>query len=130
MEELTVDEIDGRHADLLELNERLSLIAALGEGEETPVDLDQPIGRLSRMDAIAQQNMADANRRSARLRIQRIQTAIRRIVDGEYGDCLECGELIGLQRLKVQPESPFCILCQSQREAGVAVVDQRPSRRG
>jgi DnaK suppressor protein len=130
MEELTAEEVDGLHVDLLALNEELSLLVELGEGESAPVDLDQPIGRISRMDAIAQQNIAKANRRSSQIRIQRIKAAIQRIAVGEYGGCLICGELIGFQRLKVQPESPFCILCQSQREKDVAVSDLRPSRRG
>ncbi|MCS5636424.1 MAG: TraR/DksA C4-type zinc finger protein [Myxococcota bacterium] len=130
MEELTAEEIGGLHVDLLALNEELSLLAALSKAESAPVDLDQPIGRISRMDAIAQQNIAKANRRSTQMRIQRIQSAIVRIAVGEYGSCLLCGEMIGFLRLKVQPESPFCILCQSQREGDSSVSDLRPSRRG
>jgi len=130
MEELTREEVDELHIDLLALNEELSLLVELGEGGSAPVDLDQPIGRISRVDAIAQQSIAKANRRSAQVRVQRIRAAIQRIAIGDYGACLICGELIGLQRLKVQPESPFCILCQSQREKDVAVSDLRPSRRG
>lgn len=130
MEELTAQEIDGLHADLLALNEELCLLAALSEGESAPVDLDQPIGRISRMAAITQQNIGEANRRSTQTRIQRIQSAIVRIATGEYGSCLACGEVIGFLRLRVQPESPFCILCQSQREKDSSVSELRPSRRG
>lgn len=130
MENLTPEEIDELHSELLELNEELQLIVDVSEAGTRPVDLDEPIGRLSRMDAIAQQNINQANRRSAQIRIQRIQSAIQRIANDEYGECLSCGELVGLQRLKVQPEAPFCISCQSQRESGRPVSVVRPSGSG
>ena len=130
MENLTPEEIDGLHSELLELNEELQLILESSAADARPVDLDQPIGRLSRMDAIAQQNIIQANRRSAQIRIQRIQSAIQRIANDEYGECLSCGELVGHQRLKVQPEAPFCISCQSQRESGHPAAVVGPSGRG
>ena len=130
MKDLTPEETEELHSELLALNEELRLQVDISEAESRPVDLDEPIGRLSRMDAIAQQNVALANRRSAKLRIERIKSAIQRIATGEYGSCLACGELIGLARLKVQPEAPFCIACQSQREARGSVSAIRPSGRG
>lgn len=130
MEDLTPQEVNELHEELLALNEELRLLVDLSRAASRPVDLDQPIGRISRMDAIAQQKMAQANRRSAQARIQRIQTALGRIANDEYGDCLVCGELIGFQRLKVQPEAPLCIVCQSQREKGGSVSAIHPSRRG
>ena len=130
MKDLTPEEIEELHSELLVLNEELQLQITLSEAESRPVDLDAPIGRLSRMDAIAQQNVSMANRRAAKARVERIKSAIQRIVTGEYGTCLSCGELIGLERLKVQPEAPFCIACQSQREARGSVSAIRPSGRG
>ena len=82
-----------------------------------PIDLDEPIGRLSRMDAIQQQAMVKANREAAKLRLQQVEAALRRYEDDEYGDCLACGEPIGASRLRARPEAPFCIGCQTLREA-------------
>ena len=84
--------------------------------ETRPVDLDEPIGRLSRMDALQQQSMAKANRGAAERRLQRVEAALRRIETDVYGDCLRCEEPVGLERLKVQPDAALCIACQSQRE--------------
>jgi DnaK suppressor protein len=81
-----------------------------------PVDLDEPIGRISRMDAIAQQHMAQANRASMQRRHQQVLAALRRFAEGEYGICVACGEDVGFRRLEAQPEAPFCIGCQSERE--------------
>jgi DnaK suppressor protein len=81
--------------------------------DSKPVDLDLSIGRLSRMDAMQQQQMAAA--RKKRLEIQFSQTvqALSKLDEGEYGDCVRCGEPIGYQRLTAKPESPFCMACQS-----------------
>ena len=81
-----------------------------------PVDLDQPIGRVSRIDAIQQQNMVQASRRAAELRLQQVASALRRLDADEYGDCLQCGEAIGDARLEARPEAPLCIECQGRRE--------------
>ena len=101
---------------LIELQTELrSLIEASAEASR-PVDLDEPIGRLSRMDAIQQQNMSQASRRAAELRLQQVASALKRLDADEYGDCLLCGEEIGDARLGARPEAPFCISCQSRRE--------------
>jgi len=84
-----------------------------------PVELDQPaMGRVSRIDAIQQQKMLEANRSAQQSRLALIRSALLRLRDGEYGDCLGCGEGIGFARLKARPESVFCIECQSTRERG------------
>ena len=105
-------------ADLGTLRDELrSFIDASAQGTR-PVALDQPIGRLSRMDAMQQQSMAKANRRAAEQRLQRVEAALRRIAAKEYGSCLRCEEPVGVERLKVQPEAVLCIACQSQGESG------------
>lgn len=79
-----------------------------------PVDLESPIGRLSRMDAIQQQQMASARRRSTEVRLKALHGARARLERGEYGDCITCDEPIGLARLQVKPEAILCMTCQRQ----------------
>jgi DnaK suppressor protein len=82
-----------------------------------PVTLDQQsVGRVSRIDAIQQQQMAIANQQQANDVMKRIEQALARIDDGSYGDCLECGEPIAHARLQAQPFAGLCIDCQSARE--------------
>ena len=81
-----------------------------------PVDLEEPIGRLSRVDAMQQQSMLAANRAAAMRRRQQVAAALRRIEEGEYGECGNCGEDIDPRRLEAQPEAPLCLACQSLRE--------------
>lgn len=94
------------------------LVTSLSETKEQtqPVDLDLPIGRLSRMDAIQQKNMAQANRRSAEVRLKQVRAAISKCNQELYGWCGICEGPIGYPRLKARPETPFCLECQSQRE--------------
>lgn len=77
-----------------------------------PVGLDLSIGRLTRVDALQQQHMAAARRRGLETQSAQIQQALSKLQAGTYGACARCGEPIGYARLKVRPESPYCIRCQ------------------
>jgi DnaK suppressor protein len=90
-----------------------AMLIATREGVR-PVDLGQPIGRLSRLDAMQQQQMAQASRSSLEIRLQQVQAALR---NEDYGICRECEDPIGFPRLKARPETPFCRPCQGQLEA-------------
>ena len=45
-----------------------------------------------------------------------IDDAIERLANGEYGKCLDCGEMIAEARLKVRPYALFCVKCKSRHE--------------
>ena len=49
--------------------------------------------------------------------ISKIDEAIGRIDDGSYGKCEECGQEIGLERLRARPVTTLCIDCKSLQEA-------------
>ncbi len=48
--------------------------------------------------------------------IFKIQDALRRLDAGEFGVCEECGEEIGIERLKARPVTTLCIECKSSQE--------------
>ena len=48
--------------------------------------------------------------------IQLIDDAIERLVDGEYGICMDCGEPISEARLMARPYAVYCIKCKSRHE--------------
>ena len=91
-EALTDAQIEELRQDLLRLRARLTAQLERAEESAATVELDQPIGRLSRVDALA------------------------RIAEGEYGYCLRTGEPIGYRRLKVRPETPLSIEGQAALE--------------
>jgi len=98
------------------LVEELRVLIELARQGASPVDLDEPIGRVSRMDAIQQQSMVQANRRAAQQRLAHAEAALRRLEQDTYGECVGCGEDVGLARLEARPEAAFCVVCQTSRE--------------
>lgn len=91
--------------------------SAASSGDRAPVTLDQQsVGRLSRMDALAQQHMAAASERSRQARIIKVDAALRRLDDGDYGYCVSCDERIAEKRLEADLTTALCIACQSARE--------------
>ena len=50
--------------------------------------------------------------------ITKIQDALKRMDDGEYGICEECGEDISLARLKARPVTTLCVSCKARQEEG------------
>ena len=97
------------------LREELRALREEDEGSEEarrPVALDQQsVGRLSRMDALQNQAMAQGQSRRREAREGVIQAALRRIEEGEYGSCAECGEPIAPRRLALDPAVPTCVAC-------------------
>ena len=117
MEELTQRQIDTQRLALIALKGTVETVLRQSKEDAQPVKLDQQaIGRLSRMDAIQQQKMAEANRRRQILRLAQIKAALKAIEEEEYGLCRRCEEPITLARLKVQPECAICLECQALLE--------------
>jgi len=48
--------------------------------------------------------------------LSKIEEAIGRIDEGEYGICDGCGEEIGTKRLEARPVTTFCIDCKTLQE--------------
>ncbi|MUM77725.1 TraR/DksA family transcriptional regulator [Pseudodesulfovibrio sp. F-1] len=77
-----------------------------------PVAPDNAIGRVSRMDNIVNQSVAEAQLSKARVRLARLADALRRAdEDEDFGLCLVCDEPIPMARLKAMPETQYCVEC-------------------
>jgi len=113
---LEPDQLEARRRALLKLREELTELVESATDGAKPVDLGEPIGRISRVDAMQQQKILAANRLAAQQRRRQVDAALSRIDAGEYGECVGCGEEIDPRRVEAQPEAPMCIQCQSQRE--------------
>ncbi len=102
------------------LNLKKSLLEAqeTGNQAEQTVELDQTrVGRLSRMDAMQAQAMSQASAGRREQMLAKIEAAIRRIDQGEYGACLRCDEPVHPERLKFDPTATLCIECARGAEA-------------
>lgn len=58
--------------------------------------------------------------------LAKINAALDRIADGEYGYCEACGEEINVKRLKARPVTDMCIECKSEQEREEARHRVRP----
>jgi len=107
-------DVDDTRQRLLARKMELEDLSTLSRNARDAVALDQSsVGRLSRMDAMQQQAMAQATQRQRESELQQIAAALGRLDDGSYGECLDCGDRISEQRLALSPAAPLCIRCAS-----------------
>ena len=96
--------------------QELQALAASSADARKPVELDQTsVGRLSRMDAMQGQAMALETEQRRKNELTKIDSALIRLNEDEYGYCLSCGEEISPQRLDLDPAIPTCIDCASSK---------------
>lgn len=115
-EELTDDQIRALRDQLCAQRDRL--VAAMEAGAEgtKPVDLGEPIGRISRIDALAQREMNEAGQRAQKQQLVDVRRALEAMDADEYGLCRVCDSPIGFRRLEARPFSRLCVACQSAQE--------------
>lgn len=109
MDDLTQDQLAKLRADLVALKARLE--ASLHDARTETVELSSAQGRVSRVDALQQQQMALAERRRNESRLDAVIAALGRLDDEDFGWCARCGEAIGFGRLEARPEGPLCVAC-------------------
>lgn len=109
---LNVADIEAFRERLIREREELEIGDIKGSEDRKTVTLDQQsVGRLSRMDALQRQAMAEATQRRRSARRQRIDAALERMDEDEFGYCQDCGEEIAKARLDLDPTVPNCVSC-------------------
>jgi DnaK suppressor protein len=116
MSELTPEQVDAFRARLVELKATIQEALEQSAGERPVERSGSAIGRLSRMDAMQVQEMAQMGRRQLDVRLKRIDASLQAIERGKFGVCRECKGPIDLRRLEALPEAPFCLPCQESFE--------------
>ncbi|MEJ2631269.1 MAG: TraR/DksA family transcriptional regulator [Acidihalobacter sp.] len=116
---MSTDEPDIEHfkAKMIAAREAILSLKETRDASTATVILDQSsVGRLSRMDALQQQAMAQNSRQRTEDELRRIEVALRRCEDGSYGYCVKCDELIDPRRLELYPTAPLCIACAEKSD--------------
>ncbi len=112
-----------KHTDLfrrrlLQKQQELNTICQTTAEAAAIVELDQSrVGRLSRVDALQRQAISQEGQRRNLQQLREIEAALARIENGQFGECLECGEDIAQKRLEFNPAVPLCIACATKKEA-------------
>ena len=55
--------------------------------------------------------------------LQMVESALQRIREGSFGECINCGNEINAKRLEAVPWTRYCIECQEKLEQGLLEQD-------
>lgn len=87
-----------------------TLIASLSETSK-PVAPDNAIGRLSRMEALSDRAVSEASLNSAQTKLSRLETALGKVDQPDFGLCAGCDNPIPPGRILLIPEAILCVPC-------------------
>ena len=106
---------------LLHLRGELESVAKPAADASAIVELDQgKVGRLSRIDAMQGQAMAQASRERRERKLRLIDAALARVDSDDFGYCQQCEEPIASSRLEFDPTVRLCIDCARKAEGNQA----------
>lgn len=81
------------------------------EEQVKPVEPDRSLGRITRMDAIQQKNVAEANLRDAVENLHNLNQALENLGQDGFGICITCRQPIILERVLALPQVKKCVRC-------------------
>ena len=103
--------MSGHDARRMQLEDRLKELDArlhrIEDTLETPVTEDFGDAAIEREDEEVLEDLGVAGQQEIRM----IHAALKRIEDGTYGICVNCGDDIAAERLDVVPHAPRCRNC-------------------
>jgi len=76
-----------------------------------PVEPENAIGRISRMDAIQNKSVTEAALRKTREKLGKLEYALSKVDDDDFGICTNCKKPIPLGRILIMPQSQTCVSC-------------------
>lgn len=81
------------------------------EEKSKPVSPDVSLGRLTRQEAMQEQEVSKCLLEDSKLRLNRLRYTQSKVHTEDYGVCILCEEDIPIERLKIIPESAVCVRC-------------------
>jgi DnaK suppressor protein len=84
--------------------------------EDFSVNSDDRFDELDQATSDIEQSMRMRLRNREALYLKKLEEALKRIDEGTFGDCEECGEEIGQNRLLARPTATLCVSCKEEQE--------------
>lgn len=81
------------------------------EESAAPISPENAIGRVSRMDAINNKSVVEASLRHRSRKLVRLQMALTKVDNSDFGICSNCKKPIQPKRLILMPDSDRCVKC-------------------
>lgn len=111
---LSEEQLETLRREVLRQLERLERSMKVTDEGLRPVELDPgAVGRLSRIDELQNQALTRNLREREQIQLGGLLGALRRLEEGVYGLCVECGGEIPFERLLVFPETATCVDCSA-----------------
>ena len=76
-----------------------------------PIEPENAIGRISRMDAINNKSINDRMLRNSLQKLKNLKTGLIRLENIDFGICIQCRREININRLLLIPETLKCVRC-------------------
>jgi len=108
---MTRPERERLRANITQQIETLQQDIANLESLVIPIAPDVAIGRLSRMEAIAEQGVNQTKLHQSRHKLASLRQALQRLDSPEFGICEICDKPIPLARLALMQDTRTCVAC-------------------
>ncbi len=84
--------------------------------EEFNLRTDDRLDEVDQSSSELETSMRMRLRNREALYLKKIDLALRRITEGEFGSCEGCGDDIEMRRLEARPMTTFCVACKETEE--------------
>jgi DnaK suppressor protein len=84
--------------------------------EDFNVNGDDRFDEVDQATTDMEQSMRMRLRNRESFYIKKVEEALKRIEEGTFGECTECGEDIEARRLEARPTATHCIACKEEQE--------------
>lgn len=101
---------------LLEQRKRLLQSSEKSKEEDLQLSVDDLPDELDHATAEINQSVIFRLRDRERVLLQKIEHSLKKIEDGDFGVCEECGDEIAVKRLEARPVTTLCIKCKETQE--------------
>lgn len=109
------------------LNEKQEVLrkAVKTLNEEAKVDVNELPDEIDLASSEYLQSLALRLRDREKTYLNKVEAALKKIDNGEFGICENCGEEISIKRLEARPVTTLCIRCKEdqEREERIRVTD-------
>jgi DnaK suppressor protein len=92
------------------------------------ITIEKSADELDEVDQASERDIAVHNLDRESQALRHIRRALRRIDEGDFGECANCGEEISRKRLAALPWAALCLQCQEavERSKGTVSVIRAP----
>ena len=108
---MNAEEVDKYQTRLSQLSLEIQDYLKKSQDSASAVEPDNALGRLSRMEAMQDQQMVLELRRRKKRQLSDVASALKRIEQNSFGSCMFCGKTISNDRLDAFPEVQTCVNC-------------------